>query len=935
MKKRHTTAICFLFLFYTAILSAQDMTLPYSRANDGLASFILENGLEVYLLPTSETPVAHIIFAVKGGYSSQTPETTGVPELYSRLFFNACETGLDAFTVTGASELYASCYSDVVHYSLQCPDISLFDVLTSLSQCALNPLLSNPEIQRAHKELLEEKIQWADSVSGYINSATDTMIFQNAPWAFDTGIFPESFQRSTTEEMRGMLAAHVEKYYTPNNCALFIETSLNSSAVLEKVKELFGRWRRGAYTVDSPTGSLAGVSAVDSAAEIPKYVLVSDEFSSDFNQFIIQYVHQGDSDMTTLASWQTAAVVLQQNQDLSYALTTGGTGIEDYSLYNISYTQASAVPRLIFQCLSDSRKQNPVQQATALFNILNQGSWYNTAAIDAAKEQIASQAVSARTKASQLLEAIALNWAYGGTSYFYDFPIITANLTTSQVTQVTTTDAVPMLFILLHTKNWNTWQKELMAAGFNLITKDQAPWYTKETYAAQRALALGGETGHTETAGQMKNTEGKSISSFGDGGSTISQDILTNGIPLLMRKEPRSQGVTIRVTIQGGEAEHSPSLRGLETATVSAVVENIRKNISAQSFDASVTGETGLWHSSITITTAVPYAEDTIAALGKALFFETIPTSQADGILFNMQYQWRLKQGSLGFQMLCHAMQYCYANTLTAKFYTSSGDLLPGVSIAQLRENYAALLNPERYCISVIAQNPSQYVSQLDAIFGSILQPPVLTGKKTTKPTDVTLSVPDITRYVTLNHIFTTDIKAEDAGPRPLHLIPTTKFDDPVHYFFAAPSITSDEYPLFMALLFELEEQLNRVWEPGVELHLITPENPLIQVIFKNVPQKTDVFPIFASAFNALQDPHTEEQIRLLKTRAINRLFTDNAQLMEQSWLYCGDASRYTTQYALLESAQWEQFDQSLDILRPKFNILELLSDTRKTGQKK
>ncbi len=903
------------------LVSAQPAASAYTREGDGLTTYILENGMEVYLLHTAETPVAQVIFAVKAGYSSQTPATTGVPELYSRLFFNAGEKGLNAFTAAGATELYAGCYNDVVHYSLQSPDLALFDSLKALSRCAIDPRLSNTEIQKTHAVLLEEKKAWAESPSGYINSAMDTVIFSAAPWQFDPGIFPESFERNTIEELRGMLASHAEKYYTPNNSALFIATSQDRDTVLREVKELFGNWKRGAYTVSAPSG-------LPEATAPQRYALVSDDFSSDYNQFIVQYVGgSASSDMTSIAAWQTAALVLQQNQDLSRALTASETGIDDYTLYNIAFTQASAVPRLIFQCLSDSRKSSPVTQADAILSTL-QESWFTDAAVAAAKEQVVSQAVSARTRTSLLLEAVALNWAYGGSSYFYDFPAVTSSLTTEQVAAATS--GTPALFVLLHSNNWKTYGRELENAGFTCISAEQAHWYAKAEYLQQRNLALGiTDAGSTADVPNLPQETGSSVSSYSNAGNTMYQKLLSNGIPVNIRREQRTQGVTIRITILGGETQYPVSQRGLEAATIQAAAENIRKNISSRSFDATVTEETGLYHSSITITTASPYVDDAIAAIGKALFFETITTSQADGIIYNMQYQWRLQQGSLNAQMQNHAMNLCYPGLPAASWFTTTGDLLTGMTMPVLSKAYAALLSPGRYAVSLIAENPEACLPQLEKVFGTIMQSRNMTATPVTTAGENRNQVPDITRFVTLNHVFMTDIKAEDAGPRPAKLIPTTTFDDPVHYYFKAPSVVSDQYPLFMALMFELEENLNRLWEPGVELHLLQPEDPVVQVIFKSVPQGVDVFPVFAGAFNDLQNNHTAEQVLLLKTRAIPRLFTDNAALMEQCWLYGGNASIYTAQYTILEQAQWETFDAALDILRPTFNILELLSDTR------
>ena len=61
--------------------------------------------------------------------------------------------------------------------------------------------------------------------------------------------------------------------------------------------------------------------------------------------------------------------------------------------------------------------------------------------------------------------------------------------------------------------------------------------------------------------------------------------------------------------------------------------------------------------------------------------------------------------------------------------------------------------------------------------------------------------------------------------------------------------------------MYELEDKLNILWKNGATVEITNPSNPIVQVKFYSVHQDTDIFPLFAKAFNTLQDKHTELEI--------------------------------------------------------------------------
>ena len=136
--------------------------------------------------------------------------------------------------------------------------------------------------------------------------------------------------------------------------------------------------------------------------------------------------------------------------------------------------------------------------------------------------------------------------------------------------------------------------------------------------------------------------------------------------------------------------------------------------------------------------------------------------------------------------------------------------------------------------------------------------------------------------------------------------------------------------------MLEFERKLNETWKNGVSVEVIKGAYSFVKVSFAAVPQKTDVFPLFARAFNSLQDYHSESQLRQVKDNYLNRTMfpvssaKETALLIREGILLENRADSYLVQYKTLEEADWNAFNESFDFLRGNFPIFEIFSASRK-----
>jgi zinc protease len=74
--KKFFSLVVFCLIFFSL------HAIPY----DNVREYTLENGLTVFVLEDTSTPLIRIEYSVRAGFSNQTKETCGFFKLYTRIF---------------------------------------------------------------------------------------------------------------------------------------------------------------------------------------------------------------------------------------------------------------------------------------------------------------------------------------------------------------------------------------------------------------------------------------------------------------------------------------------------------------------------------------------------------------------------------------------------------------------------------------------------------------------------------------------------------------------------------------------------------------------------------------------------------------------------------------------------------------------------------
>ena len=118
-------------------------------------------------------------------------------------------------------------------------------------------------------------------MSTLINAAIDSRFFSASPWKHDSGIYPPVFKKTTDKSARTIIRQISEQWYTPKNSAIFISGNINTERTLLMLRNSFGRFYSN-FRTPVEKNSLP-------VNHQRKYVLHSNEISSELTQLVIQY----------------------------------------------------------------------------------------------------------------------------------------------------------------------------------------------------------------------------------------------------------------------------------------------------------------------------------------------------------------------------------------------------------------------------------------------------------------------------------------------------------------------------------------------------------------------------------------------------------------------------------------------------------------------
>lgn len=884
-------------------LEEKSRNINYSKQSDDLHSYKLENGFEIHILEDSENPLITVSFISKAGYSVQTQKNTGFPELAKNLFFKNSE--IEPQNSLNLINLTSELKSDSVIFTGNCLLSDFENSINLISKAVMNPSFTDEVLSFEFTKLKNQSLENQKNELAYINSSIDSVIFAS-PWKQDTLLYEGLNEKYTIDEIRKEVDSIFKQFYTPNRSCIFVTGAVNHEEIFYLVKKYFNTWEKSIYSEILEKQSIKENTQ-------KKYVLVSENFSKDYNQLIVQYPKEGlFSDIKNCGILQLASRTLENSANFKSKVCNEITSIYDESYIYSSFAENGSSSRIIIQSLMENRNVSPSIQAENLISTIDMGNVILENEFQNEKKKFLSQEISSRIDRKTLFEALVSTWAYGGIEYFYSYLENVKNLSLQDIQK--TFQLEPFVFLLVHAETYNTYKESLKESGFVLLENNISFDLDFSKYPIQEEK----EFTYLQSTFYKNNIE------------SFKTYYLSNDISVVEKKSDLKESFTFHMIIKGGELFHYEN-PGLETITIKYLAKNIEKffleeNPSANFF---VNSDTEIGKSSITIVCSKNDVNLLLKSIEKALFYTDLTASVADELIFTENYNYRIDSSTSSSQLFFAGMENIFYGTVLENFFTVKDSLLTSINFTEVFKAYTELLDSKRFSFVCLGNIPENLLEMLEECFGSLKPINLVKNQENIMPI-----VSNATCFVQLKRIFTTDIKAEDAGPRPLKLIPTTVFTDPVDFYFETPENTLKEYEVFLALLEEFERILNENWKHQVEIsvHNFASEKDIVKVQFKNVETKElsqikEKFEKSLEQFISSVKNDCEKKLETYKNQYIVKYYQfeninqDTVKLIEKGMNQNKNYSQYLLNYEYIMNCKAEDFLNAINF----FNDISVL----------
>lgn len=882
--KRFFSFFCLLFLIIQA----------YSFDSASVKYMKLENGLSILFLENAASPVVRTELCVNAGFSAQTPETAGFFSLYARL---------------SGGEIDADC----VRFCATVSPHSVEKQFSELSKKLRPPKFPEQTLNETYTAMKDEFRIFFSSPAGFINTVIDSRVFADAPWSRESAAARAPFMKKTPEEARAVLSEIAEQYYTPENAFLFVNGNITEQTALTLAKKYFsdaqnGTSGRNAAKQDSP--------ATEQKKQ-RKFVLYHSQFSAEMTQIAVQYTNIPPEHADILAAvWNK-----NTSQFKKLLLRQRNLAILGAEYIDVASAQEKNSSRIIIQSLLGAARVSPVVQAELFLTMSRDedvfsGKELSAAAADRKTEFLRLSESSDKTF-EQLSRAMSLRKTAGSEAIesFFSKDDMLSSIDMAELRQETESER-PFVFVLVHTSVYQKYAAEFKKAGYEAIGERSGVKNIPEPPAKKNVQS------ETELLTDISHSAERFIK---QNRTEFSAATLKNGIPVTIKRSAASKTAVLSVTIAGGELLFTDAVPGLAAVLTNAIAANIQTQLDLFARNGAVAGfyevsaRTLSTHSIIAVTCRADEIDFVIQAVYSALVFCDITPASADRVTYNERTYWRRKTGSTEFQLLCEAVRILYSGTKYPELYRDTEEKPPfeTMNFTQILENYPILLDASRFSLVLAGGLPddAKLVSVLDKTFG------LLETKEATRSLDLALPQPcfpadNPEKKITLRHLFLTDIRKDEAGPRPAVLVPTTTFLDPALICISAPDLHSSDCALFSAILIEISrrmEQLLSTQFPEMRIKAGLPENdiPFARITVTSVKTAASVKNAYAesirslrSDISALMERQSDDVTDLVKPDVLSEL--------ENGWLMAviADAGSQSGAAALIQTGSIQKNPQ-------------------------
>jgi zinc protease len=236
----------------TSLLLLTALPIPSAVAEapvakrEPVAGFLLDNGMEVVVIPDHRAPIVTHMVWYKVGSADEPPGKSGIAHFFEHLMFKGTknlkpgEFDAKVAEIGGNQNAFTS-YDFTAYHETVSAD-ALRTMMELEADRMRNLILTDEVIGPERDVVLEERRMRIEGDPGsLLQEEVRATLFQNHPYRVPVIGWMHEMEKLNREDA----VAFYNKYYTPNNAVLIVAGDVNAEDVRKMAEETYGKIARG------------------------------------------------------------------------------------------------------------------------------------------------------------------------------------------------------------------------------------------------------------------------------------------------------------------------------------------------------------------------------------------------------------------------------------------------------------------------------------------------------------------------------------------------------------------------------------------------------------------------------------------------------------------------------------------------------------------
>ena len=215
-------------------------------AENQISSFLLDNGMEVVVIPDRRAPIVTHMVWYKVGSADEPPGKSGIAHFFEHLMFKgtakhkAGEFGAKIAEIGGSENAFTT--DDYTAYYQTVTPAALETMMEFEADRMRNLILTDAVIGPERDVVLEERRSRVENnPEALLSEEIDATLYQNHPYRIPViGWMHEMEKLNRTDAV-----AFYDRYYAPNNAILIVAGDVDSKEVRALAEKTYGKVARG------------------------------------------------------------------------------------------------------------------------------------------------------------------------------------------------------------------------------------------------------------------------------------------------------------------------------------------------------------------------------------------------------------------------------------------------------------------------------------------------------------------------------------------------------------------------------------------------------------------------------------------------------------------------------------------------------------------